>query len=281
MARRARTGCRSAVLLVILLVAGCSAAAGSSTQVVGERAVAVIDEKSGTIELPLDKYGITPREHRTVDYALDLLWRDCMRAKGLDFRVHDTRGIVEKPSRRYGIWRMDDAVRYGYQLPPDDPIVKQLQADNGLSFSPEYQSQLTTCQLTPAAKALWPSENGANGQSAKQAFLSYGDVIDSEPGKKVVSDWQSCLRDQGLAQPEDGKWISDNWFTADLETQIRIASLDVGCKQRVRVMQRLGDLEASAQMAIVKAHEAELASVRSAFLKSVTAAEAVIHSHGG
>ena len=83
--------------------------------------------------------------------------------------------------------------------------------------------------------------------------------------KKARSDWWDCQRQEGLTpRTGDGEWTSKETanLNADdpkvLEEVIRLATIEAQCSEKVRLAQRLGDLEASYQGPLIEKNQALL-----------------------
>ena len=84
-------------------------------------------------------------------------------------------------------------------------------------------------------------------------------------GRKPRSDWWDCQREKGLTpRTGDGEWTSKETanLNADdpkvLEEVIRLATIEAQCSEKVRLAQRLGDLEASYQGPLIEKNQALL-----------------------
>ena len=83
--------------------------------------------------------------------------------------------------------------------------------------------------------------------------------------KKARSDWWDCQRQEGLTpRTGDGEWTSKETasLNADdpkvLEEVIRPATIEAQCSEKVRLAQRLSDLEASYQGPLIEKNQALL-----------------------
>lgn len=83
--------------------------------------------------------------------------------------------------------------------------------------------------------------------------------------KKARSDWWDCQRQEGLTpRTGDGEWTSKELasLNADdpkvLEEVIRLATIEAQCSEKVRLAQRLGDIEASYQGPLIEKNQALL-----------------------
>lgn len=105
-------------------------------------------------------------------------------------------------------------------------------------------------------------------------------------------EWQQCLRDNGLTPvAEEGAVLSaesENLSdTRDAQGQthsvkaeeIRLATIEATCNEQTRLTQRLGDLEAGYQAALIKKHEAALVEEKLVTAEHLEAARAYLARH--
>lgn len=255
---------------VLVLLAGCGAQTQDLPTADGS---AVVDPVSGTIELPLDRYGMTDTERRTLEYAFDVVVSECMAARGFEYAVIDRREIQVKSDWRYGVWVESEVAKYGYGF-PTDPATAELEKLNSAEYPPGWHDANTECGHEGASVVIAEPLT-----TEQQAFNYYDVVMASDQAEDVVREWKDCLDDQGVTPPNDG-WMPPEAEDAPTEQQIAIALVDVRCKDDVDLVERLADLEADAQQATLDEREAEFAEQRAAIDEALQAAQQ-LSSAGG
>lgn len=104
--------------------------------------------------------------------------------------------------------------------------------------------------------------------------------------ENIRSEWWTCLRERGLT-PREGEsdWISEE--SAHLMTsspgneeakpeEIRLATIEAECNQKVGMAQRLGDIEASYQGPLIEKNQAKLNQLKEEKEKHVAKAREII-----
>ncbi|KHL02224.1 hypothetical protein LK10_13135 [Sinomonas humi] len=163
----------------------------------------------------------------------------------------------------------DSGVRYGPDGPPGDAV----------EASRECRSELeSTGDLIPEMTPGWAATaNTVVGQLSSQATdLTYRDP----EYRQVNAQWLACIKAEGLTlDPANGEWGVARGNSSK-EQQIRDAVKDVRCKQKHSVMQRLSDIEAQYQAALMAPKEAQLAELAKAKQDALARARKVLAEHG-
>ncbi|MCE1177586.1 hypothetical protein ACQP1U_09700 [Actinomycetota bacterium] len=225
----------------------------------------------------MDAIAPTERQLWTMDYAMDMLTHDCMAEAGQDYPLVDYRQQIERPDRRYGVWRLEDAQAFGYALPPDDPTRKRLKELNAGGGTPEWDAAFKTCIESPE-RAKYSLRAG---KAPRAGIDSYQTALASPEGKAIWAAWSTCMKEAGFQSPREGEWIDPAWADADTETEIRTAVADVKCKDQHDTVQKFADLEASYQQPVIDSDAAGFAAYRQEIGRVVGLCEGVISEHGG
>lgn len=112
---------KSAVLLTVVALSGCSASSDGEGAVPGENDSAESIE-GGPRDLPIIEYMLSEEEYLKLKKGHDYLVRMRMNEKGFDWDppVRDEGLFQDQMERRYGAaTRRELAQEYGYHLPPD------------------------------------------------------------------------------------------------------------------------------------------------------------------
>ena len=215
--------------------------------------LAKVDSRAGKISLPLDQYEITPAEDGILQTANDLAMHRCMAAAGFPkaFAFIDRRHPTPDVDWRYGVWVRSQVARSGYQPPALTARGKLLRKLNAKRLSTAADAAYQRC--IPQIHAL------GLVLPARPAWLSPPAITDAlrEPqAQTAIGDWVKCLVAQGVKRPTpENPWTPAGVNTLPLPEQIRIGLIDVGCKESHSTIQRLADVEASAQQPFVEANQ--------------------------
>jgi len=261
----------AAAALAVAAATACSSGGGADAKAAPPEGRATVDETTGVIVLPLDRYSLTVKERATVEYGRLLLIRQCMRAKGLDYLVIDRRGEKPQSSRRYGIWVMHEATRYGYVPPPASATEKKILGDNRAK-PPAWHDAAIACGQEIGNRAALPDPMPGDVAS----FKGYPDFMASPEAQAVIEEWRACLREAGVTPPPPDEIYPPDGPNNDLQTQIKVAVVDVQCKQRTRLVHRLAALEADVQGRLISENEAKLNEQRSMLEHVIREAEEAI-----
>jgi hypothetical protein len=94
------------------------------------------------LHVPLDEYKLSRLDLQTIEYAEDLLTRDCMRDAGMDWKMLPPPSNQDPDPlnrRRYGLIEPKIAALFGYHLPPLPPELRAREAvwAAGIGSSPQ------------------------------------------------------------------------------------------------------------------------------------------------
>jgi hypothetical protein len=195
-----------------------------------------IDEKTGGITLPFDRYLISDAEDALIGKARALVLHSCLTEGGADIKITVRTAAEPEPSRRYGVWTEAQAATYGYSLPQHRSLV---------SIGNAPPDAISTCRRSPAYGELivhYPDIQNA-------AFDTYVTVKDSAAGQKAISQWRDCLVTKGLRPRTQGDspFLPMGATLKVTSANKRIALADVNCKQVTDLVRRLAVLEAAEQ----------------------------------
>lgn len=263
-------------------LAGCSSSTKSVDVDFSKRTVvsgqAKLDSKTDSAVLPLDRYMPSDSEDRTVDYAIDLSVRSCMSNDGFDFKIVDRRqGHSTVGFRLFGVWILDQAAQNGYNPPPPDAISQQLLALNAQATTPAAQASYSKC--LDVATEKFPRVDPVSTLAAQGGAVAYRKTINEDAtGKKIVAQWRSCMQSHGIALGNDG--LDVNVSNVSDEQKTKIAVQDVQCKTKINAVQRLADIDASYETAIIEQKQAALNEERKRIDKTLAIAQSYIDQHG-
>ena len=258
-------------------LAGC----GSDPQQDYSDVHARLDAQDGQIILPLEAYAMTPAEEQEVAHANALLINDCLAEGG---RTHlratqDWDAIPALPDRRYGIWSRPDAEANGYEL-PQSPDADELNAQEE-ALGEDWWGAFETCQsereLIPMMGINTSMEMSPVDQGMNETFEA---MIASSELATIKAEWTNCITTKGLAPNPDSTLLVPV-IPASKEEQLRVAAIDVECKESLNSVQPLADYEARLQMAYIDQRESELIAYRDQVDEVLAKAREVLATHEG
>lgn len=275
--RSERAASIAASVVLIGLLAGCAA----SPQEDYSDARAQLDAESSQINLPLEAYAMSAAETREVEHANALLTADCMAVSGRDFprALQDWDALPTLPDRRYGLWSPADAEANGYEFPQAaDSEAISAQED---SFESDWWEAAQECLTSDTLLPLL-GVNSSPEQSPVDRGLgeSYEALLASDVFKQTREEWRSCIEAEGLSLHADARVLIPQFPSAG-EQQLRVAAIDVGCKEQLNSVQVLADFEARQQLAYVDGHESELIAYRERVDDVLERAREVLATRGG
>lgn len=291
---RSRLGGAALLFAVAMSVASCSSQTQGSEKLQVVSGAAHLDESTETITTPIDAYGMSVLEGRIIDYANNLEEQKCMKGRGLAFPVvkpftsYDDApgGDVEdggSPDRKYGVWNVESAARYGFDLAPVSPRLKELQALNSAKVSPTVQSAQDACfeyvvkHVGVATIKLY----GESGNTITYRARQHPAAALTPSGHKAYQAWGDCLRDHSLKAGTENRFQPAGVASMSKEQQINAAIIDATCKQKTGLIQRLSDIDAAYEQQFIDANEAALNTRRKAIEAMVAKSKKIISEDAG
>lgn len=257
-----------------------------------------LDRENGQVVLPIEDYAASQADEAVMTQARLAILRSCLQKSGhngVKPTSNAERAVEERP---YGVWIVDRARAYGFDLPPAAETVEPAAPPGGWSdeadpaFNEAYEacsSEVMEQMLAVSSPATSPGTTSVIADvTARARGLAAQDPVWDE----ARDEWQQCLRDNGLTPvAEEGAVLSaesENLSdTRDAQGQthsvkaeeIRLATIEATCNEQTRLTQRLGDLEAGYQAALIKKHEAALVEEKLVTAEHLEAARAYLARH--
>lgn len=238
---------------------------------------AVLDYSKNYIHLPLDEYAFDELTIRTVSTAWHALMSECYAHHGQSYAVPSV--DTPQPGGLYGSWNVEYAKKYGYSQKESRGSEDSASDDINTQCQEEVKTVFSEVELDE-------KEYRFVGELNSQAY-TYASQTDE--WKNIRSEWWTCLRERGLT-PREGEsdWTSEE--SAHLMTssqgneeakpeEIRLATIEAECNQKVGMAQRLGDLEASYQGPLIEKNQAKLNQLKAEKEKRVAKAREIIATH--
>lgn len=265
---------KSSALLacIALALSSCSSNAERDTS-----RKAVLDYSKNYIHLPLDEYALDELTLRTVSTAWHTLMSECYAHHGQSYAVPSI--DTPEPGGLYGNWNVEYAKKYGYSHNESRGSDDSASDDINARCQEEVKAAFSDVELDE-------KEYRFVGELNSQAY-TYASQTDE--WKNIRSEWWTCLRERGLT-PREGErdWTSEE--SAHLMTssqgneeakpeEIRLATIEAECNQKVGMAQRLGDIEASYQGPLIEKNQAKLNQLKEEKEKRVAKAREIIATH--
>lgn len=224
-----------------------------------------VDPEAGTITLPLHRFLLTDQEQGVLRSAQALAMSRCATAAGVPTPWEDADSSwTFGASRLYGVWYRPEAERYGYGLPTVDGGASEGESASAQApLDEEALAVYESCNRKDVVRRF-ESELIAPGFDYAEEVTGLSDeALDSEEAETVFAEWESCLADHRLTVDHSlNRWSIVGTTMDPTESNIRVALLDVECKESTRYVQRLADIEGALQQPVIEDHMAELQEMR-------------------
>lgn len=247
----------------------------------------------------------TVTEGAIMEYAYKVVVADCAARFGFNYPIEPYSDVlatsrsaaVEMLSRRFGVSDRTLAERYGYGLAPSPPLSAEEAA------VAEDASFMAVLDGTAEASAQVP-EGGCTGEAnrrldgvlelnsgdhARELWVQAGFDVMSEPEyQEAVAQWSTCMAEAGY---ETDSPLSDP-AVVDLingrqdpeipsQEEIARALVDVECKLRTKLVERLSAVAWSFEESVVEANLLVLQENRQQLERRLDLAIAEIEKSGG
>ena len=206
-----------------------------------------LDSEAGKIGMPLDEVVYSAEDRVLVKQANNILMEECLAKSKINlskdfgvFKPHPEDG-------RYGIWVERLADENGYNRTGGEPVSPDSRApyDNQEGFKEAYvacREDLRGSLVPMRAVGSLDAPDAIHRIDSR----AYGSAMNTTAWVQAKKDWRDCLQERGVALSEDeNSWVPE--VPSDLDQNIRTAKIDIECKNRTGLMQRVADLEAKFQ----------------------------------
>lgn len=273
------------VVVLLAAVAACATAEGTEPA----PPVPMPGTEARELSVPFDRYNFSPADIMILEAAEDLLIRDCMRRRGMEWEVLPpaVADDVEPPNRRrYGVVEAEVADLYGFRVPPDRPSVARRFAAR----------EARTRRLPTAAREAAYGKTGSCLGEARDHLERGTPQVDEALFNRLITEtfersqqdpavervfqaWSACMREHGLRYADPLAAVADERWTGDgapTREEIRAAQVDVRCKAETALISVWSAVEKRIQDGTVRAHAAEFQALRTAKDQQLAAARRVL-----
>ncbi|MCP1414057.1 hypothetical protein [Paenarthrobacter sp. A20] len=246
----------------------------------GAGARASLNEITGELLLPMSAYWYSDRENVIVNSAVASLIFDCVREAGFTVAPWGGGGKALQDAR-YGQWSRNLAARNGALLEIRKiPGVMDEQPDRPV-LSAEHQAAETKCTNSVGRAGLPELLEGLVGDTSVQNQITRNAVALTERDPEYLTfrqDWENCLAENGVKLTGPGSWSLQSSGTK--EDEIRVALLEVDCKDASGGARKPYDILAEYQAAQIKDHQAELNVLAEEKAAAVERAKQILRDYG-
>lgn len=238
---------------------------------------AVLDQDSGTVKLPLDKYEVPlPQRLATIENALNTRASSCLVAAGFaPLKFTPVANSAPEEVRLYGRWSVPLAQKYGTAPEPGGKTAMVDTSAQGKDYSDKYG------ECHDAAKEPLGDDLGAltdPGIIYKVDYNAYYAVLKDSEGNAAIEKSLACMEDKGISvQREDGAaGPSEDYQSQPKEEQVRVATEAARCQVDTGATQILYDLTARYQSAYIAQYEAQLKAQSDSVNSHIAALEKIV-----
>lgn len=263
-------GLMASAAALLVAVGACSASEPEDSEpsdwVTDTSATAEVNPDAMTIILPLDRYLLSEAEIAELLSARSLAINLCASEEGF---VSEWRPVepVAFGDRRFGVWVRESVERWGYGLPQP---AEEPWANNSILEAMDVYEECNNSE--DAQRFQFEAVQPGFDYGAEVAGLSDA-ALESDAAAVVFDEWGECIEAQGLEREESAPWGVAGTNIDVTEENIRIALIDVGCKDSTNYIQRIANIRASYEQPIVDKYLNELTDMRAEYDAMISDAE--------
>lgn len=220
---------------------------------------AVVDRATGTITVP--RWSDPPdarRDQAVLQTARAHVRAGCMADRGFAAGWEFTGPVAPEAApgelRPYGAWLASDVRQNGYAFVHDD---------RSLDLGTQEAAAWAECEDLLTAQGLARTPAG-DRDAAEPDVPQQPGLLTTPEGAALRAEWAACLAESGLAASTDDpeSLVPAGAADAPFDEQVRIGLVDVACKDRLDLVQRLADLDAALSARYAQEHPEAVAAWR-------------------
>lgn len=238
--------------------------------------VAKLSAEREEIDFPLDAYTLSMQEKDRIEEANNAKMQACLGDSGHSVNLKPyARHRTYAAERPYGAWSISNAETNGYSLPDDFDGTQEFDLS---TQSAEFNRAWDECLNTSLVSSNVSVSQGITTRLQREASIL---AAQDDGFQKPIDAWSECLEEKDLRLDKDSQFTVDlSSANGNEEKLVRIAIADATCKDSVSMVQRLADIEASYQTALIQQNEGDLKAYREELDSMMAEAENVILSGG-
>ncbi len=246
---------------------------------------AVLDWNLATITLPLDQYGMTPREAKISDAAASILFAQCVTGDlqvSSDVIVEARRTLEVEPDYNrwlYGIWNAEFIAEHGRF---SNEIPAPIYIDASPAIADKCRSSEEYLSIEPIT-AMRSPQSGVGSMIMEWSWESTARTTADSRVILLVEELNTCIQNRGYSvwSKEEsslgGVKIDNSWS----EESIRRAELvEANCNDSINLTKKAADIEAEYQIETIFENEAELLEIKKQANERVAKAEQILTDAG-
>ncbi|XBH22934.1 hypothetical protein V5R04_06895 [Jonesiaceae bacterium BS-20] len=287
----------------LLLASGCGAVPASPdsmpTQVEGISVQAELNSATGSVTLPLDRFVTSRSEADYLMVANTVAASICAAEQGLEYQVYptfpDSVQAIYAQEHYFGPWTVEQAERWGAVEPAtlNDLIANGIlvtETSATRPFLPPEAGEKAIDDVTDEEFKIVEECFSTSDQQFNQAMIRNGGWnLEYEPlefnykrnkqAVALVGELGQCFSDNGMRAEtrDDAPWYPQGTRADRIdEEQILLALKAVECKDAINFTQRMADIEAQEQVAVIEKYSAEMVAKENQIDEAVSAAKQLI-----
>lgn len=243
----------------------------------------VLDWTNATIELPLDRYGMSPREEQLVVVAQSIVYARCVDPKGTIplAALREARRYLAMPPDAnhwlFGYWNVPYLRKHG-------PSASAVHAPRAVEADQETAAR---CGSEPDHRELEPI--GASYQPDDEQLAGVmrwsGEAYDATLADRrfgaLIERMNACLRKSGLTIDSEtglgGVEVDSAWSAARIK---QVLMVEASCRDAHDITQQTADIAAELQTPYVRDNLAALTNVRTIATQRVAKATMILRQAG-
>ncbi len=282
-----------AVAVAVAVVGGCGLGDSAPSEVVptqvrGISLEAELNEETGAVVLPADRFTETFLEMDLLATASSVAVGQCAAERGVTLTppkpLTDPVYVAEQ---YYGPWTRDQAERFGFV----EPMTQADLAANGIvagtpdADGPPPNGDLTdedwkvvdACAAAPQSTRFDDALRHVGPWYAELEAVR-DQVFDDSEAKDALADLEACYEQAGIGVSRDDSpgWPRGANGSVIDQQQIQLALASVECKQKTDFTARVAAVEARLQAPIIVKYADELVQKRAEIDQALTAARALL-----
>ena len=263
-------------MILLAVLSGCGGPAPVTTSSTPPAPAAAEAPQAAVADfvLPLDQYWIGATAAAVIRTARDRQATRCLATQGIAWTPATVRRRpeLEGNARRYGVIDAGTARRYGYHVPPADEPAQQL---------PQAQAaKLEACKAAADKTLRAGVAKGDEGWLDQLSFASMNRSAVAPGVVRATEAWSRCMKAARFGYPDPMAAVSDPHWQLDSPeispTEIAVATADVRCKEKTRLVAVRAKAESAIQEQAIAATPARFSAIAQANTALLTNANAML-----